>query len=40
MQELNKWKIYEARKKEIKKLNLTPEEYHKMIRELTDELDL
>lgn len=40
MKEPNKWKVYEARKREIKKLELTPEQYHKMIQELMDELDL
>lgn len=40
MKEPNKWKIYEERKKELKKLGLTPEEYHKRKLDLVKELGL
>jgi predicted metal-binding transcription factor (methanogenesis marker protein 9) len=33
------WREYERRKAEIQKLNLSPDEYEKAIRELTEELD-
>lgn len=36
----NKWKKYEEFKKELKKLNLTPEEYEKRIKEYCEEHDI
>ena len=33
------WKVYEARKAEIQKENLSPEKYERAIRELVEELD-
>lgn len=33
------WQVYEQRKAEIQKRNLSPDEYEKAIRELTSELE-
>lgn len=36
----DKYKEYEARKKELQEEDLTPEEYEKRVKELAEELDI
>lgn len=36
----DKYKEYEARKKELQKEDLTPKEYEKRVKELAEELDI
>jgi hypothetical protein len=35
---MNKWIIYEAEKKKLQAMDLTPEEYEKAVRELCEKL--
>lgn len=37
---MNQWQEYERRKREIIELNLSPEEYQELIKELVNELRL